>query len=103
MTIEDRLKEDLLDIAEQTAKYHYYPARFIQMVHGQGAVATAKALLGDSHIQSGLIRLWDLRRLDISLEATILKPEYRDLFTTEEIRSARERLEKLDWNTTKRP
>ena len=96
-TIEDRFKRDLLDISEQATKLHYYPARFVQMIHELGAFPTAKALLIDADIQSGLVRLWELGRLDLSLEAQVLKPEYSSEFSDVERRSARERLEKLGW------
>lgn len=95
--LEERLRADLLEVSEQATKLHYYPARFVQMIHEDGPVLTARSLLTDTDIQSGLIRLWDLKRLELSLEAQILKPEYAELFTTEELRSARARLTKLDW------
>lgn len=96
-SLEEQLQDDLLDITDQAMSLRYYPTRFIQMIHESGALVTAKSLLRDSDIQAGLMRLWELGRLDLSLEAQVLQPKYTDLFSPEERRSARERLEKMGW------
>ena len=47
--------------------------------------------------QSGLTRLWELGRLDLSVEAHVIKPEYSALFTEDERRVCAERLESFGY------
>ncbi len=73
----------------------YTAARFLQMVADQGGVRAAKQLLTAEGYSEGLTRLWEEGRLDISMEAAVLEEPWRDLFTEEEIATARKRLEEL--------
>jgi hypothetical protein len=75
----------------------FQPIRFLQMVHDHGGVETAKRLLAQSEVQAGLMTLWDCGRLDLSMEALVIKPKFQPLFTEEEITIARERLEAVDY------
>lgn len=43
----------------------------------------------------GLFTLWDLKRLGMSMENLVLQPRYASLFTDEELKIARKRLEDL--------
>ncbi len=62
-----------------------------------GGVETAKRLLAKAEIQEGLMRLALEKRLEISMEALVLKKQYRALFTEAELTESRRRLEKLDY------
>lgn len=81
----------------ETAKreYGYNATYFLRMLAEYGAVRTAKLLLanGDGHI--GLIRLWEIDRLDLTMKAMVADSKYRLLFTREERSEAARRLEKL--------
>ena len=93
---------DFLDISEQASKFGYYPTYFMQMLRDDNdAVKTARRLLKDTKIQSGLIRLWTEKSLHLSVEAQILKDEYLDLFSPEERRTALLRLEKLGYKPSR--
>lgn len=67
------------------------------MVANQGGLQAAKALLNSSAYSEGLTRLWEEKRLDISMEATVLKDPWRNLFTDEELSTAKKKLAALGY------
>jgi len=70
----------------------YIATRFLQMVANNGGLKTAKKLLATSEPSDGFTELWEKHRLDLTVECLVLRPEYRPLFTDDEIATARERL-----------
>ncbi len=77
--------------AKKEVKYN--ATFFLQMVQDRGGIQTAKDLLKTREdIQSGLVKLWELGRLDLSVENLVLQPEWKSLFTDEELGIARQRL-----------
>jgi len=48
--------------------------------------------LRKDEVSNGFTTLWDRKRLDLSVEAYVLRPEYAPLFTEEERGIARARL-----------
>ena len=62
----------------------------ISTLRGLGA---AKVLLYAAHVATGFEELWIKKRLDLSVEAIVLEPEWAELFTDYELGIARERLE----------
>jgi hypothetical protein len=81
----------------------YRAERFRQMIcpprpglkgtHYRGGVVTAKKLLAKVDGTAGFKILDEKNRLDLSVETLILKPEWRPLFTEDELRLALLRLE----------
>ncbi|NOY00428.1 MAG: hypothetical protein GXP30_11940, partial [Verrucomicrobia bacterium] len=69
--------------------------RFINMVNANGGLQTAKKLLAANGYSEGLTRLWEEKRLDISMEATVLTEPWCKLFTERELAVARTKLEQL--------
>ena len=47
-------------------------------------VETARTLLWKEDVSDGFTTLWELKRLDLSVEAYVLRPEYAPLFTEED-------------------
>ena len=70
----------------------YNAVRFMQLVAEKGGVAAAKQLISKSGGTDGFATLWEHGRLDLSVEAHVLKDEYRDLFTNDEREMCRNRL-----------
>ena len=104
MTLEEQFQQEVMSGIESSKKeLHYTPTYFLRMVYEHGAVQTAKMLLDNSEVQEGLMTLSILGRLDLSMEVMVLDRKYRSLFTYEERRSARQRLEKLDYVVGTRP
>ncbi|WP_318474153.1 HNH endonuclease [Photobacterium leiognathi] len=76
----------------------YKAPLFRSMVSERGALQTARDLLvGPNKISEGLTRLVLHNRLDLSLEASVIKPEWRGLFTIDELGTAVRRLRELKY------
>lgn len=76
----------------------YRAARFFQMVNERGGLQSAKDLLHSSGYSEGLTTLWEHKRLDISMEALVLRDPWSQLFTEEELATARRRLDELEYD-----
>ena len=85
---------DIYRVAKRELSYN--AARFLQLVEARGGVQAAKQLLTGSPSE-GFATLWEKGRLDLSMEAHILKPEFRDLFTDAERRVAEDRLRQFGY------
>lgn len=93
--LEQEFEEDMLNIYEQAKRYKYYPNYFVQMVHEHHGVGAAQRLLAKPDFSQGLTKLWELGRLDLSMEALVVREQYAPLFTQEEIAVAQKRLDEL--------
>lgn len=84
---ENELKDKMLR-AKKECKYN--PTRFNQMLARYGGVETAKRLIANSiatgMTSDGFTTLFLCGRLDLTMEHSVCKPEYRELFTADEIR-----------------
>lgn len=75
---------------EQTG---YRPTYFLRMVSELGGLGAAKQLLAPGQqTHDGFTTLYLHGRLDLTVEATILDPTFAELFTDDELDTARERL-----------
>jgi hypothetical protein len=79
------------------AECYYNATRFLQLVNEHGGLHAARTLLHSGGFSDGLTRLWQEGRLDISMEALVLKDPWRSLFTTEELAIADKRLRDLGY------
>jgi len=70
----------------------YNATRFLNMVNEQGGLQAAKTLLQTDKVTDGYVALYMCGRLDITMEALVIKPEWWELFTDEEIQIATKRL-----------
>ena len=73
----------------------YNATRFLQLVGEKGGLAAAKQLIAKPGGTDGFTTLWEHGRLDLSVEAHVLKPEFAPLFSDEERRLCRARLEEF--------
>ena len=76
----------------------YTASRFLSMITEQGGYEAARTLLHASSISDGYTALWERKRLDLTVEAVILKPEWHNLFSEQERNIARERLTKYGYD-----
>ena len=69
----------------------------ISYIHNYGAIGGSSRLIksGTDKLQSGLLKLWEINKLDISFESIILKDKYRILFEKDILENAQKRLEQL--------
>ena len=70
----------------------YNAALFLRMVSTLGGLEAARTLIRASRASEGFTTLWKCHRLDITVEAVVLKPQFCPLFSEEELDAARSRL-----------
>ena len=97
MGLEENLTKELLDTVAIARLHNYYPKEFENMLVKHGGLKTVQTLLSKKESQSGLIRLYNLGLLNISMEAKVLEGRFDGLFIEEEIGEARSRLEGLGY------
>ena len=90
--------KDIYQIAKRECGYN--ATRFMQLVAEKGGVAAAKQLISKSGGTDGFATLWECGRLDLSVEACVLKEEFKELFTDEERKICRERLLEFEYKLT---
>jgi hypothetical protein len=96
--LENKFDKELRRMAQRViSETGYRPERFIQMRNQYGGLKTAKILLQEKTLSEGFVKLWELRRLDLTMEAIIIKKPWRELFTDKEIRIAKNRLNELGY------
>lgn len=76
--------KDMLNIYEESKKIGYNASRFKQMVANQGGFNVAKKFILSNNPSEGFVHLWELERLDLTVEALVLKEKYQSLFTEDE-------------------
>ena len=75
----------------------YNASRFLQMVTQLGGLQAAKALLRTEEISDGFTALWEHGRLDLTMEALVLRAPWSQLFSDDELARARKRLTALGY------
>jgi hypothetical protein len=97
--LEVQFNEAMMNIyrrAKDEAKYN--ASVFLQMVVNDGGLHAAKMLINSLTVSSGYTALWERGRLDLTVEAMILEtPRYHQLFTEDEIRICRRRLDEYGY------
>lgn len=91
----DRAMREIYMTAKRECGYN--ATRFLQLVGEKGGLVAAKQLISKPGGTDGFTTLWEHGRLDLSVEAHVIKPEYESLFTEEERRMCRERLEEFGY------
>src|SRR3954447_23418696 len=95
--LEASFHQAMLDGYHQLVQLGYRATYFLRMVQELGGVQAARQLINQEGTSEGFTRMWEMGRLDLSAEALVLKPEYRDLFTAEEHQRARQNLDDLGY------
>ena len=92
--LEMQFHADMVNIYKTAKKECGYNAtRFLQLIANKGGVEAARQLI--IRQTDGFSALAEFGRLDLSVEAYILKPQYASLFTEAEREMCRERLKEL--------
>jgi hypothetical protein len=98
MTLAEEFHQACLEGYEEGKRELGYNATyFLRMVYEHGGVQAAKLLLNSQSVPEGLMTLWEHGRLDMSLENSVLHPKWHSLFTEDERKIARKRLEQLGY------
>ena len=96
--MEDDFKRELLRAVDVCInRYRYRPSYFLQMLDNYGAVGTVIKLVTADKFHEGFTKLWEFGRLDLTVEAIMLRSPYRQLFTKEVLDKALERLTALGY------
>ena len=95
---EKRFDTEMMKIyhrARDEAKYN--ATRYFHMLIEQGGLRAAQTLIHSTQVSEGYTALWERKRLDLTVEALILKPDWRELFTSEELDIAQQRLQQYGY------
>ncbi|MFY9295511.1 MAG: hypothetical protein WAQ88_08230 [Caldicoprobacterales bacterium] len=96
--LEKRLYNEMINNYKRADQECGYRApRFLQMLDRRGPVEAAKILIRKPAGGEGFIKLLELGRLDLSIEALVIRDEFKPLFTEEEIEICRKKLEECDY------
>ncbi|RLP94748.1 caspase family protein [Micromonospora sp. BL4] len=71
---------------------NYNATIYIRMISTLGGLGAARQLLHASSVSSGFTTLWEKGRLDLTVEAFVMREPWSALFTDEELQIARDRL-----------
>ncbi len=93
--LERRFHNEMLGIYREAAKLGYRASYFHQMVGERGGLQAALDLLHKTQVSEGFTKLYELGRLDLSMENLVRQEPWCQLFTEEEIAIAEKRLKKL--------
>lgn len=98
MSLEADFHKAMQGIVQRSIKdCGYNPRAFIEMLNQDGGVKAAKRLLAKQVPSDGFTTLWQHGRLDLSVEAVVLRPEFAPLFTLEERQKAWDWLAQHNW------
>jgi len=94
LSLEAQLHEEMIDIYQSVGRETgYWARRYLQRVKRVGGLQAAKVWLKPKSIPtSGLQKLVEIDRLDLSLEALVLRQPWSSLFTSDELSVAQKRL-----------
>ena len=94
-SLERRFDAAMLEIYRRAKlEANYNASRYFQMLSEHRGVETARILLNASAVSEGYTTMWELGRLDLTVEALIHDHcEYHELFSDDEIATARRRLQ----------
>ncbi|MBY3559777.1 phospholipase D family protein [Rhizobium laguerreae] len=84
-------------IYDQATAFGYYPHDFRSMVEKLGGFAAAKQLINTPRVSQGFTRLWEEKRLDLSVEALAVSSKWRALFSPDELKRSRQRLKEAGY------
>jgi hypothetical protein len=70
----------------------YNASYFLSMLSQHGPQETAHRLLASPAISDGFAELWERGRLDLTVEALVVEPQFSELFSEDEVAVARRRL-----------
>lgn len=77
----------------------YWANYFLRDLRAMGGLATARKLLNAKGTSEGFERLLQEGRLDLTVEALVLRPEFRPLFADGELDLARARLDEFGYRS----
>jgi hypothetical protein len=91
--LERRFDAGMFEIYDRAgSEVGYWATRYLQMLRRRGGLDTARYLLAQKLTSDGYAHLRDAGRLDLTVEALVLQPEFEPLFSGDELAIAADRL-----------
>lgn len=92
-SLEHKFDQAMINIYLEAKSIGYTPSIFHRMLTEHGGLQTAKQLINAPNISDGYTKLWERKRLDLSVEAVVYENlEWHPLFTQEELDKCQKRL-----------
>jgi hypothetical protein len=96
--LEQQFHQAMLNVYQVAKRELNYSATyFLRMVSEFGGLSAARRLLAARDLSDGFTELYLKKRLDLTAEAQMIRPEFRVLFTPDEIAIAEKRLSDLGY------
>jgi hypothetical protein len=92
-------QEALKDLLLKSREIDPFAVYMLRRLEDESGLELAQSVLAAEGQQTGLLRLWQGDRLEISVEALVLRREFRALFSSDELAKAKKRLTGLDYKT----
>jgi hypothetical protein len=90
--LEGQLRERLRQDCDEARRLGYNPTLFLSLVSKHGPVEACRQVIMGAKIPDGFIRLLELKRLELTAEATVLRGRWQALFSEAVLEQARRRL-----------
>jgi hypothetical protein len=91
--LEQEFDDACMDSVRQCQKLKYDPKLFVRMRSELGAVEACRRLINAPQWPEGFSRLWEMKRLDLSIEAFVHdNPKFSPLFDTPTLENCEKRL-----------
>lgn len=97
--LEAKFQAALIDTYHQTkAETGYNALGFLQLLHNRKGLGAAQYLIHQPRPSEGYVKLFEYKRLDLTVEAIIYdNPEWHPLFTEEEMAVVKRRLQEYEY------
>lgn len=96
--VELKFRDALQAAVAECRKFGYAPNRFTGMLSRSSPFEVVRSLLASHDVSEGFKVLWEKGRLDLSVEAIVLRPEWRGHFSEAELLTAQRRLSDVNYH-----
>lgn len=84
--LEKKLQDEVIKNCEKAEKeYGCKMTRFLETINRFGIVRTAQEIIRKGRTSDGFNKLAEVKKVGLTMEAVIVKPQYAELFTDEEV------------------
>ena len=101
LPLEKEFTKELFDNVAEMKQYGYNPTIYMRMISENGAVNAAKKLVMQDVQSSGFATLIMINKLELSVEASVIKDKYKDLFTDAEVQNSIRKLKEANFSFNK--
>ena len=100
MDLQEQFHNEMLGIYDACSEFGYRPTFLRNIVRDLGGIEAARRLIGngDTLPTQGFLRLFEEQRLDLSVEAVVIREPWSALFTEDVLTVARRRLEDVGYD-----